>query len=81
MCNNGFHTIHHNRAGLHWSVLADVHAKECVGRMDARLDEPSMIGYLFRVFARGQRLAVKPGNEVADRVERREAAELLANVE
>ena len=88
MCNNGFHTIHHNRAGLHWSVLADVHAKECVGRMDVRLDEPSMIGYLLRVFVRGERLAVKPGNEVPDRVERHSeasepeapAAGLLANM-
>lgn len=50
MCNNGYHTIHHNRAGLHWSVLAEQHRKECVGRVDPSLDEPSMVLYLLRTF-------------------------------
>ena len=50
MCNNGYHTIHHNRAGLHWSVLADVHERECKGRVDPALDERSMIVYLLRTF-------------------------------
>jgi fatty acid desaturase len=50
MCNNGYHTIHHNRAGLHWSVLAAQHERECVGRIDPRLDEPSMALYLLRTF-------------------------------
>ncbi len=50
MCNNGYHTIHHNRAGLHWSVLATAHEKECVPRIDSRLDEPSMVLYLLRTF-------------------------------
>lgn len=53
MCNNGYHTIHHNRAGLHWSVLADAHRRECVGRMDPSLDEPSMTWYLVRRFVLG----------------------------
>ncbi|MDQ3037323.1 MAG: fatty acid desaturase [Myxococcota bacterium] len=50
MCNNGYHTIHHNRAGLHWSVLDEVHRKECAGRIDPALDEPSMTAYLLRTF-------------------------------
>jgi fatty acid desaturase len=50
MCNNGYHTIHHNRAGLHWSVLAEEHAREVVPRMDPALDEPSMIFYLLRTY-------------------------------
>jgi fatty acid desaturase len=50
MCNNGYHTIHHNRAGLHWSVLADEHDRDCVARMDPRLNEHSMIWYLLRTF-------------------------------
>ncbi len=50
MCNNGYHTIHHNRAGLHWSALADAHAREVVPRIDPSLDEPSMVGYLLRTY-------------------------------
>ncbi|MGE0792260.1 MAG: fatty acid desaturase [Sandaracinaceae bacterium] len=50
MCNNGYHTIHHNRAGLHWSVLADAHERECGARTDPRLNEPSMVLYLLRAF-------------------------------
>lgn len=50
MCNNGYHTIHHNRAGLHWSVLAEAHDRECGPRTDPRLNEPSMVLYLLRTF-------------------------------
>jgi fatty acid desaturase len=50
MCNNGYHTIHHNRAGLHWSVLAEQHQRDVLPRMDASLNEPSMIGYLLRTY-------------------------------
>jgi beta-carotene hydroxylase len=50
MCNNGYHTIHHNRAGLHWSVLDEAHAREVVPRIDPALDEPSMVLYLLRTY-------------------------------
>jgi fatty acid desaturase len=50
MCNNGYHTIHHNRAGLHWSVLHEAHAREVKPRIDPALDEPSMIAYLVKTY-------------------------------
>jgi len=79
MCNNGFHTIHHNRAGLHWSALADAHTRDVVPRIDPALEEPSMISYLARTYLfsltrrasrksveavpRGETLAFVPGAE------------------
>ena len=50
MCNNGLHTIHHNRAGLHWSALQEWHDKEGVPRIDPSLNEPSMVLYLLRTY-------------------------------
>ncbi len=50
MCNNGYHTIHHNRAGLHWSVLHEHHAQEVKPRIAPSLDEPSMVRYLLRTY-------------------------------
>lgn len=50
MCNNGYHTIHHNRAYIHWSELHKAHQREVVPRIDPSLDEPSMLWYLFRTY-------------------------------
>ena len=50
MCNNGYHTIHHNQAGLHWSLLGEAHEREAKPRIDPSLDEPSMVLYLARTY-------------------------------
>jgi len=64
MMNNGYHTIHHNRAGMHWSELAKAHEKEVVPRMDPTLDEPSMLWYLARTYLlRFSRPAKRVGTE------------------
>lgn len=71
MCNNGYHTIHHNRAGLHWSELAEAHRREVAPRIDPSLDEPSMLGYLLRTYGFG--LTRPPSRDLAaaeQRVER-----------
>lgn len=91
MCNNGYHTIHHNRAGLHWSVLPEHHRRECVGRIDPRLDEPSMLLYLLKTFVlrfgvperivHNERLQggrSESGPDLASREERKAAAEAEA---
>jgi fatty acid desaturase len=61
MCNNGYHTIHHNQPNVHWSELDELHDRECAPRMDPRLNEKSMLAYLFRTFVLGKvRGLVKP---------------------
>ncbi len=48
--NNGFHGIHHDTAGLHWSLLPAEHARIYAGNIDPRLEEKSMLVYLIRSF-------------------------------
>lgn len=50
MCNNGYHTIHHMKAGLHWSELAREHERQVAPHMDPTLNEKSMSGYLLRTY-------------------------------
>ena len=48
--NNGFHGIHHAHPGLHWSLAPKAHYDEFAPHMDPRLDEPSLVAYLWRTY-------------------------------
>lgn len=48
--NNGFHGIHHDRPGLHWSLTPQAHAERYVGNVDPRLDQKSMFVYIVKTF-------------------------------
>ncbi len=47
--NNGFHTIHHEKAGLHWSKTPEAF-KQIQPMIDPALNERSFWGYMIRVY-------------------------------
>jgi fatty acid desaturase len=54
MCNNGYHTIHHLRPGVHWADLPAAHARVVAPHIDPRLVEPSLARYVLRTYGLGQ---------------------------
>jgi fatty acid desaturase len=55
--DNGFHTVHHERPGLHWSELRAAHAR-IAHLLDPRLQEQTILRYCFKVYVLGK---VLPG--------------------
>lgn len=52
--DNGFHTVHHERACLHWSRAREEHAK-IAHLIDPRLNEQSIFGYAWSAYVMGRR--------------------------
>lgn len=48
--NNGFHTAHHLKPGLHWSALAEFHYAELVPYISPELNVPSLHQLLWQQF-------------------------------
>jgi fatty acid desaturase len=52
--DNGFHTVHHERPGLHWSNAKQAHAR-IAHLLDPRLQESSVFSYAFKTYVRRPR--------------------------
>ena len=50
--NNGYHTAHHERAGIHWSLLPAEHNR-IAHLIKPELVQKTMLGYLFRTYILG----------------------------
>ncbi|MBC6476530.1 MAG: fatty acid desaturase [Hormoscilla sp. GM7CHS1pb] len=50
--NNGYHTIHHLRSTLHWSLLPQGHDRLVKPYIDPQLEVKSLGGFLFRYLLR-----------------------------
>jgi fatty acid desaturase len=48
--NNGFHGVHHDKPGLHWSLTPQDHAERYHGNIDPRLEQKSMFVFLVKNF-------------------------------
>lgn len=46
--NNGYHTIHHLKPTLHWSLLPAEHEKQIARFVPPSLNEKSILGFLFK---------------------------------
>ncbi len=65
--NNGFHTVHHEKPSLHWSLLREVHERDIAPHIHPALDQPSLLAYMWRAFVwPGKRVRFDGAPVVAD---------------
>ena len=50
MFENGLHTIHHLMPNAHWSQLPELHRRIVVPYINPKLNEPSMLLYIWRTY-------------------------------
>ena len=48
--NNGYHSIHHMKASLHWSLAPAAHAKKVQPFIHPALEQASLLTYLWRTY-------------------------------
>jgi fatty acid desaturase len=52
LLNNGYHTVHHEWPGVHWSDVPQKHS-EIAGRVDPSLNESNLVWALVRIYLLG----------------------------
>lgn len=48
--NNGFHTVHHHKPGLHWSLTPEAHARDIAPHIHPNLDQKSLLSFIVYTF-------------------------------